>query len=188
MIYFDDDDFLERSVDWNATIDAVVEATKIIHQNDFAQPIKPYLRYRDPKNRITSMPAFVGGNVNVAGIKWNASFPGNLKAGLPRAHCIVVLNEADTGRPFAIFNTAALSAIRTASVSGMIIDYFLAARKFTKVTVGIVGMGPIGQHHLRMCDSILGEKISGVIVYDTRNIDEKDIGFFPQNKVSIAKR
>lgn len=53
--------------------------------NEFAQPIKPYLRYNNLKNRIIAMPAYAGGECDMAGIKWIASYPDNINQ-IGRAH------------------------------------------------------------------------------------------------------
>ena len=127
----------------------------------------------DLKNRIIAMPAFVGGDINMAGIKWIASFPENIDQGIPRAHSVTILNEAETGRPLCTINTPLLSIIRTASVSGLIIKHFDESRDLSKVKVGITGFGPIGQYHVKMCEALLGDKVDEILVYDKRPIDEQ---------------
>jgi ornithine cyclodeaminase len=117
------------------------------------------------------MPAFVGGNINMAGTKWIASFPGNIEKGIPRAHSVVILNNADTGEPLGIINTPLLSIIRTASVTGIVIKYYAQARSLSNLRVGITGFGPIGQYHLKMCTALLGDKIDKISLYDIRSID-----------------
>ncbi len=171
MIFLDEKDIKEIGIDWNKTISVVEDAVRCMEQQDFSQPIKPYLRYRNPKNRIIAMPAFVGGNINMSGIKWIASFPDNIKKGIPRAHSVVILNNADTGEPLGIINTPLLSIIRTASVSGLIIKYFAEARSLSNLHIGITGFGPIGQYHLKMCHALLGDKIKRISIYDVRPID-----------------
>jgi N-[(2S)-2-amino-2-carboxyethyl]-L-glutamate dehydrogenase len=165
-----ENDITHVGIDWKQTINVVAEAVRCLNVEDFAQPLKPYLRYGNPKNRIIAMPAFVGGKFNVAGIKWIASFPGNIQKDIPRAHSVVILNEAETGVPVAAICTPLLSVIRTASVSGLLIDRFLAARSRNKINVGIIGFGPIGQYHLSMCQKLLGDKLKEVLIYDLRPI------------------
>ncbi len=171
MLYLDERSLREIGIDWHATIDVIEETVVCLAGKDYAQPVKPYLRYGDPKNRIIAMPAFVGGRVHMAGIKWIASFPGNLARGMPRAHSVVILNDADTGEPVAVIATALLSVIRTASVSGLMLRYFARARQPDRIRVGIIGFGPIGQYHLRMCTALLGDRIANVSLYDIRPID-----------------
>ena len=139
MLLLNEDHIKEIGIDWHKTVGVINHAVMQLQGNDFAQPIKPYLRYRDKKNRIIAMPAFVGGDINMAGIKWIASFPGNIKKGIPRAHSVVILNDADTGAPVSIIHTALLSIIRTASVSGLILSCFEKNRDLQDITIGIVG-------------------------------------------------
>jgi N-[(2S)-2-amino-2-carboxyethyl]-L-glutamate dehydrogenase len=170
MKYINEEHIAKGGIDWRNTISVIENAVKCMVVGDFAQPVKPYLRYRDLKNRIIAMPAFVGGNINTAGIKWIASFPDNLNKGLPRAHSVVILNNAETGEPIAIICTALLSVIRTASVSGLVIRDYLKSRNIQKIKIGITGFGPIGQYHLKMCESLLGDRIESFLVYDIRQI------------------
>jgi ornithine cyclodeaminase len=72
-----------------------------------------------------------------------------------------------------MINTAFLSIIRTASVSGLMIQNYDSARPLHKIKVGIIGWGPIGQYHCKMCHEMFGNKINRTYVYDLRKI-EKD--------------
>lgn len=186
MLYLNEKDLHEIGIDWHDMVAVIEHAVHCLGREDFAQPIKPYLRYRDPKNRIIAMPAFLGGTSNVAGLKWIASFPGNIEKGLPRAHSVVVLNDADTGRPIAIINTALLSVIRTAAVSGLMMTQFNQVRPLSDFNLGITGFGPIGQYHLRMCAALFGAKLRQARVYDPRPVDAGAGGVDPK-KLTIAR-
>ncbi|QJB38084.1 2,3-diaminopropionate biosynthesis protein SbnB [Chitinophaga oryzae] len=167
MKYINEKDVRAMGTSWPEVFQAIRDATAAIRRNDYSQPLKPYLRYKDPRNRIIAMPAYLGGPFDTAGIKWIASFPGNIAKDIPRAHSVIILNEADTGVPYAIINTALVSAIRTAGVTGAVTDSYLAARKAPgKLTAGIIGMGPIGQMHLDMLNGAFAESIEKVLVYD----------------------
>ena len=171
MIYLNNKIVRELNSDWNNNVQVIEAATSCLSSKDMAQPIKPYLRYGNAANRIIAMPAFVGGDINKSGIKWIASFPDNINKGIARAHSVITLNEAETGIPIGVINSAAISAIRTASVSGFIINQFMEQRKPGKVKVGIIGFGPIGQTHLDMCHSLLGDNIEGVFMYDLKGVN-----------------
>jgi 2,3-diaminopropionate biosynthesis protein SbnB len=170
MLYLSEQHLVDLGVDWDATIGAIASAARTVAAGDFAQPIKPYLRYRDPRNRIIAMPAFLGGDTDSAGIKWIASFPGNLDRGLPRAHSVVIVNDAATGEPRAIINTPLLSVVRTASVTGVVLKRVRAVRGGKPVQVGITGWGPIGQYHARMCAAVLGADLARLRIYDPRPV------------------
>ncbi len=186
MLYLNEKDLLKVGLNWNETIDAIEDAVRCISEGDFVQPIKPYLRYRDLTNRIIAMPAFVGGKVNIAGIKWIASFPGNIDNGIPRAHSVVILNKADTGQIVSIINTARLSMIRTSSVSGLMIRYFLKARPMENINLAIIGWGPIGQHHFKMATNIMGDKLNKIFVFDLRGVDKDAIDSPYKDKVVVT--
>ncbi|MFS0723490.1 2,3-diaminopropionate biosynthesis protein SbnB [Paenibacillus sp. 1P07SE] len=176
MRYLNDEMIDELGVDWHAAADVIDGAALLLGRKDYAQPIKPYLRYGDPKNRIIAMPAYVGGEVDTAGIKWVASFPGNLEQGLQRAHSLTVLNEAATGRPLAVLNAARISGIRTAAVSASVLRRYMARSGMPeKWQVGIVGYGPIGRLHLRMIAELLGERLGQAVLYDIRGIEHEHL-------------
>lgn len=186
MIYLNENDIQQIKVDWNDLVQLMTGAVKTLHEGDFSQPMKPYLRFRNLKNRIISMPAYLGGMFDVAGIKWIASFPDNIHVGKPRAHSVVILNDADTGEPICIINTALLSIIRTASVSGLIVSNFDRIRKPKDITLGIIGWGPIGRQHLKMCIGLLGSRISKIVLYDVRGIEMSTTNDFGPERISIV--
>ncbi|KAB1153655.1 2,3-diaminopropionate biosynthesis protein SbnB [Tenacibaculum aiptasiae] len=171
MIYLNNKNIQELNTDWNNNVKVITDAVKCLGSNDMAQPIKPYLRYRNEVNRIIAMPAFIGGDINKSGIKWIASFPDNIEKGIARAHSVITLNEAETGVPIGVINSGEISAIRTASVSGFIIKKFIENRKPEKLKIGIIGFGPIGQAHLEMCNALLGKSIEDILIYDLKGID-----------------
>lgn len=187
MLYLNAGHLREIGIRWHETLEVIDGAVRCLFDGEFAQPVKPYLRYRNLKNRIIAMPAFVGGDFNVAGIKWIASFPDNIDKGIPRAHSLVVINDADTGKPVAVINTALLSVIRTASVTGLMIRYFDEARPFQNATLGITGWGPIGRHHFEMCMALFGHRISKVKLFDIRGIDLSAGDIRDREKIVVAR-
>lgn len=174
MIYLNDSHIGEMGVDWRELAGTIRQVLRLYGTEEVAQPLKPYLRFRDPANRIIAMPAFVGGEVEACGIKWIASYPGNPARGLPRAHNTIVLNDPATGEPAACFRSNALNALRTAAVSGVMLDAWAAWRGTPSFSAGIVGFGPIGRAHLEMLDSLFGERLETVRLFDPRGVDLQD--------------
>ncbi|WP_019640713.1 hypothetical protein [Paenibacillus fonticola] len=169
MLYLDNTHLQAIGLYWDELEGRIVQALRLIDSGDYAQPIKPYLRYGNPANRIIAMPAYVGGTVQAAGLKWIASFPGNMLNGLPRAHSVLLLNKPDTGVPYAILNSPLPSVARTVAVSAVMLRHYLQAHPAAKrLRVGIIGFGPVGQHHYDMCGKLFGEFIDEVLIYDIR--------------------
>jgi ornithine cyclodeaminase len=187
MLYLNEKYLREVGINWEQLVDVIEQTVRCLGDKDFVQPVKPYLRYRDLKNRIIAMPAFIGGDFDMAGIKWIASFPDNIHKGVPRAHSVVILNKAGTGQPVAIINTALLSILRTAAVTGLMVRYFDKVRPLKDVNLGIIGWGPIGRNHLRMVMDLYGDKIAKIFLYDIRPIDKSAIDFVPRDKIVIAE-
>lgn len=186
MRYLGDNNVREIDLNWEQNIGAIASATQCIATADIAQPLKPYLRYGDLQNRIIAMPAYVGGEINQSGIKWIASFPENIKKGINRAHSVIILNDAKTGAPISVINSGSISAIRTASVSGLMLKKFMELERHDRMKVGIVGYGPIGQYHLRMCSDVLGDKLDEVLLYDLKQISTESIPDALADKVTVV--
>ena len=74
----------------------LVEATYRLHgAGDSVNPPSYFLRFPDrPTARIIALPASIGGQVRVDGLKWISSFPENVAAGIPQG-----LGRADPQRP-----------------------------------------------------------------------------------------
>ncbi|MBH5318643.1 2,3-diaminopropionate biosynthesis protein SbnB [Paenibacillus sp. GSMTC-2017] len=177
MLYLGEQQLREIGFEWDELVDQIEASVHIMDDNHFAQPIKPYLRFNDPNNRIIAMPAYIGGTIHAAGLKWIASFPGNHRLQLPRAHSVTILNDADTGEPHTILNTALVSAVRTAAVSGLMLRYYLSSRGIALGArrVGIIGFGPIGKFHYEMCKQLLSDRIESFYIYDVRSVSMDDI-------------
>jgi len=118
---------------------------------DFVQPLKPYLRSpraRHIADRIIAMPAWIGGERPVAGLKWIGSKHDNpAKRGMERASAVIVLNDPETNYPMAIMEGGLLSAMRTAAVTGVATQH-LARKGFDEAA--IIGCGPIAERQAQM--------------------------------------
>ena len=186
MLYLNEKDIFNIGINWSEIIAVVEEAVMCLKANDYSQPIKPYLRYRNPQNRIIAMPAFVGGEIDIAGIKWISSFPQNIHQNKPRAHSVVLLNNADTGEPKAIINTPLLSILRTAGISGTVIKAVQKSRNLDSLNVGIIGWGPIGQYHYKMVSEILKDQINQINIFDIREINKDSIQSHNKHNICIC--
>ncbi|MEV0203932.1 2,3-diaminopropionate biosynthesis protein SbnB [Streptomyces sp. NPDC050788] len=125
----------------------LVEAVYRLHgAGDAINPPSFFLRFPDrPSSRIIALPASLGGKLRVDGLKWISSFPENTKSGLPRASAVLILNDPETGYPFACLESSVISATRTASSAALAADRLSRTRQ-RPVRVGFVGTGLIARY------------------------------------------
>ena len=125
----------------------LVEATYRLHgAGDSVNPPSYFLRFPDrPTARIIALPASIGGPIRVDGLKWISSFPENVAAGIPRASAVLILNDHDTGYPFACMESSIISATRTAASAALGADRLTQGRK-RPTRVGFIGTGLIARY------------------------------------------
>ncbi|MFF0968920.1 2,3-diaminopropionate biosynthesis protein SbnB [Streptomyces sp. NPDC003703] len=125
----------------------LVEATYRLHgEGQTVNPPSYFLRFPDrPSSRIIALPASVGGRVRVDGLKWISSFPENVAAGVPRASAVLILNDHDTGYPFACLESSIISATRTAASAALAADRLTRTRP-RPARVGFFGTGLIARY------------------------------------------
>jgi N-[(2S)-2-amino-2-carboxyethyl]-L-glutamate dehydrogenase len=126
---------------------ALVEATYLLHADgDSVNPPSYFLTFPDrPSARIIALPASLGGQVRVDGLKWISSFPQNVAAGIPRASAVLILNDYDTGYPIACLESSIISATRTAASAAAAADWL--SRGHSRPTrIGFFGVGLIARY------------------------------------------
>lgn len=92
--------------------------------------------------RMMAMPAYLGGDFQMAGVKWYCSNIENRSRGLPRSILMFTLNDVETGAPLAYMSANLLSAFRTGAIPGVGARHY--ARKDAKV-IGLLGPGVMGR-------------------------------------------
>lgn len=124
-----------------SVLKAVQMAYETHAQGDSSLPHSSFLRFPDSdKDRIICLPAYLGGDYQLAGVKWIASIPDNVSRGMERASAVVILNDRMTGRPGAVIEGSIISKQRTAA-SAALASKVLASS--APDTIGFVGCGPI---------------------------------------------
>ena len=124
-----------------------VEAAYLTHQDGRSvNPDSYFLRFPEkPDARIIALPAYLGGDVDVSGIKWIASYPSNVKRGFPRASAVLLLNSYDTGYPFACLESSIISAARTAGSAVLGAQWMNGGQRKARC-LGIIGNGLIARY------------------------------------------
>jgi N-[(2S)-2-amino-2-carboxyethyl]-L-glutamate dehydrogenase len=129
-----------------------------------ALPHSSFLRFPHlSRDRIIALPAYLGGDFDVAGIKWIASFPGNTAHGIPRASAVLVLNDLASGYPYACLEASLISATRTAASAVLGAEELIGGRRASSVS--FIGTGLIAEHVRRFLRD-LGWQIGGYRLFD----------------------
>jgi 2,3-diaminopropionate biosynthesis protein SbnB len=129
------------------TLETVEEVLRLHALHDALVPPKNVLRWggvesETTRGRINSMPGFIGGDFDVAGIKWISSFPSNPRErNLPRGIGLTIVNDPANGLPLGIVEGTLISAMRTGAVSGVAAKHLAAPGA---KTAAIIGGGVIG--------------------------------------------
>ena len=106
-------------------------------------PPKPGI-HTMPDAFIHAMPAYIP-SMKSAGIKWVSGYPENFKRGLPYITGLMILNDVETGIPYAILDCSWITAMRTGAASALSAKYL--ARPESE-TVGILASGVQGRTNL----------------------------------------
>jgi ornithine cyclodeaminase len=116
--------------DMPAIVEVIERAFRIKAAGAVFMPPKVMITWSDEPGteelhgRIMAMPAYVGGEVDVAGLKWIPSVPDNpSRRGLPRANALVLLSDRETGLPLAVMDGTVVSAMRTGAVTGVAVRH-----------------------------------------------------------------
>jgi ornithine cyclodeaminase len=146
-------------------VDAVEGAYRTHGRGDSSLPHSSFLKFpQDEADRIIALPTYLGGEFDVAGIKWIASFPGNIGRGMDRASAVVILNCPVTGRPKAIIEGSIISARRTAASAALAAKTLHAHAAEDRL--GLIGCGLINFETARFALAAL-PRLRGLIIYDS---------------------
>ena len=131
---------------------SVIEEIRKSYEHHYQEasnlPHSVFLRFPEqPRNRIIGLPSYLGGDYNIAGFKWIASFPENIENGTPRASASIILNDMENGYPIAFMEGATISAKRTAAsaaLAGKLLHW-----NDNETRIGLIGNGVINHEILK---------------------------------------
>lgn len=172
--------------------DVIKNAYELHGKKQTVNPNSYFLRFPDKINaRIIALPSYIGGLFNVAGIKWISSYPDNIRKGIQRASAVIILNDYETGYPFACLEGSLISALRTANSAVLAAEFIVQSLKAQNTTLGIVGNGFIAQKIYQVFEN-REWKFNKIYLYDTikgesLKFKTSQISEFERSKVVICK-
>jgi ornithine cyclodeaminase/alanine dehydrogenase-like protein (mu-crystallin family) len=159
LLYLSRADVESVGLGMRSIIDLLQQAFMDKGHGKVEMPPKPGI-HTMPDAFIHAMPAFIPG-MKAAGIKWVSGYPDNFKRGLPYISGLLILNDVETGIPYAVMDCAWITAYRTGAASALTAKYL--ARPESE-TVGILACGVQGRTNLEALACLF--KIKKVLAYD----------------------
>lgn len=126
-------------------IPVMAEALTDLAKGDVYQPLRMVITPPGADGDMALMPSYRSGERAGYGVKTVCFFPGNPARGLDSHQGSVMLFSAETGELLALMNASAITAIRTAAVSGVATQ--LLAREDAG-ELAIIGSGVQARTHL----------------------------------------
>ncbi len=170
--------------DIGSIIDAEITAYSMLDKGLGQDPVAPQIHFHGEQhgNIFAIHPAWVGGEINVAGMKLGARAPENRDKGLPSITSIVEIIDPETGHPFCIGDGTLMTAYRTGATTGVAAKYF--ARPDSEV-VGLVGASVMGRPQIMAICHVL-KNIKEIRLYDI--VREKSEAFVAEMEPVIGKK
>ena len=160
LLYLSRKDVEDVALDVRSMIDLLEVAFREKGQGRVEMPPKPGIHTR-PDAFIHAMPAYIPAT-GAAGLKWVSGYPGNQARGLPYISGLLVLNDAETGLPYALMDCTWITAYRTGAATALSAKYL--ARP-DSATAGILACGVQGRTNLEALAALF--PLQRVYAYDT---------------------
>lgn len=147
ILFLQQEDVIKAGVlDVKQVISAVETTYAMLGRGELNTPSKINMSLPSVENWqsfFNSMPAYIGGDVNVAGFKWAAESKKNAQTpGIPYGIDITILSDPETVLPFCILDGTLITAMRTAAVGALHAKF--VAPSFAE-TATLIGAGVIGR-------------------------------------------
>ncbi|MDR1137609.1 MAG: ornithine cyclodeaminase family protein [Synergistaceae bacterium] len=161
VLYLSQEDVKSLGIGMKDVIEAVEHGLKLKGEGKVELPPKPGIHPRKDCY-IHAMPCWIGGEADLAGVKWVAGFPSNLEKNLPYNNGIFCLNDTGTGVVKAIMDANWMTTWRTGAAAAIGAKYFSAE---PPRAVSVIGLGTIGKIVLRALKTVF-PGLSSVKLYD----------------------
>ena len=166
-------DEVVRLLPMNDCVAVMRDALTKLARGEVHQPLRTIVRPAGAAGVMGLMPSYIAGDHAAYGLKTVCVFPGNPAIGKDAHQGAVMLFSAETGELLALMNASAITAIRTAAVSGVATD--LLAREDAS-ELAIIGAGVQARTHLLALAEVRAIKrcrvVSRTLEHATQLVDE----------------
>src|SRR5512135_2918111 len=159
LLYLSQADVTKVNLDMATVIKLLETAFSEKGKGKVEMPPKPGI-HTMPDAFIHAMPAYIP-SMKSAGIKWVSGYPDNSKRELPYISGLLVLNDVETGIPYAVMDCTWITAYRTGAATALAAKYL--ARPESQ-TAGILACGVQGRTNLEALKVLF--PIEHAYVYD----------------------
>ncbi len=149
LLYLSRKDVERVALDMATIIQLLESAFREKGEGRVEMPPKPGI-HTQPDAFIHAMPAYIPG-LRSAGIKWVSGYPANQALGLPYISGLLILNDDETGLPYAVMDCTWITAYRTAAATALSARFL--ARPESSVA-GILACGVQGRTNLEALKAI----------------------------------
>jgi len=162
ILYLSRADVEAVNLEMSTIIDLLQQAFTDKGHGKVEMPPKPGI-HTMPDAFIHAMPAYIP-SMKSAGIKWVSGYPENFRRGLPYISGLLILNDDETGIPYAVMDCTWITAYRTGAASALAAKYL--ANPKSEIT-GILACGVQGRTNLEALKCIF--PIKRAYAYDIRS-------------------
>lgn len=159
ILYLSKADVIQVGLEMKIILQLLEGAFRDKGQGKVEMPPKPGI-HPMPDAFIHAMPAYIP-SLRSAGIKWVSGFPENYQRNLPYITGLLILNDVETGVPYAVMDCTWITAYRTGAATALSAKYL--ARPESSV-VGILACGVQGRTNLEALSVLF--PIQRVYAYD----------------------
>ena len=146
-----DEEEVRRLLPMDVCIDLMADVLAALAREELYNPLRSVVRPTGESSLMGLMPAHRRGDSALWSLKALTIFPGNSARGLDSHQGFVALFDGGTGAPRALMNAGAITAVRTAAVSGV------ATRVLARAdarTLAILGTGTQARSHLEAMQAV----------------------------------
>lgn len=126
-------------------IEAVETGFRLKGLGQTQMPPKIAIRPRGSGTFLHAMPAYVGGDLDTACVKWVGGADDNYKLGLPTISGLLVLNDPQTMVPLCVMDCGWVTAMRTGAANAVAMKYLGPTEP---AEVAVLGCGVQGRSNL----------------------------------------